>query len=338
MSIKNFQKLIKETVEYILKNLENNYILIGENTSGKSEVLFSIMKTMKKNNKINKIYFIDSVNRSFHLDAISSFQKEKKEYDYREICAMRLEERTFNKMDSFGPARIESIYWMYEDKLKALVEDFLGFQIDIKINAQENTLINIPARLEIIKDDYVFAEDNENLNMPNGMQAVFRVFLELLFLEDAVNRSTDMDGKNIVCIEELDLYLSEKYSAEIFNFIRKAFPDLIFIVSTHSRVLTMAAEETSVIAIKGMEKWIVNSGENYELDVEELFADIFYTEETLMHTNDDQIDRKLRVLLNNKINGDWCEIDSKILDEIGKKELKPHQVFLIEEIVRWNYE
>ena len=116
MSTKNFRKLIKGTVEYVLKNLENNYILIGENTSGKSELLFSIMRRMIENSKIDQIYFIDSVNRSFHLDAISSFQKEKKEYDYREICAMRLEERTFNKMDSFGPARIESIYWMYEDK------------------------------------------------------------------------------------------------------------------------------------------------------------------------------------------------------------------------------
>mgnify|MGYP003293400508 FL=1 len=39
MSTKNFRKLIKGTVEYVLKNLENNYILIGENTSGKSELL-----------------------------------------------------------------------------------------------------------------------------------------------------------------------------------------------------------------------------------------------------------------------------------------------------------
>lgn len=80
----------------------------------------------------------------------------------------------------------------------------------------------------------------------------------------------------------------------------------------------------------------MNSGENYELDVEELFADIFYTEETLMHTNDDRIDRKLRVLLNNKITGDWCEMDSKMLKEIHKEELKPHQVFLREEIERWD--
>ena len=337
MSTKNFRKLIKGTVEYVLKNLENNYILIGENTSGKSELLFSIMRRMIENSKIDQIYFIDSVNRSFHLDAISSFQKEKKEYDYREICAMRLEERTFNKMDSFGPARIESIYWMYEDKLKALVEDFFGLQIDIKISEQENT-INIPARLEIIKGDYVFTEDHENLNMPNGMQAVFRIFLELLFLKDNVNKITDTDEKNIVCIEELDLYLSEKYSAEIFNFIRKAFPNFVFIVSTHSRALTVTAKETNVIAIKGTEKWIVNSGENYELDVEELFADIFYTEETLMHTNDDRIDRKLRVLLNNKITGDWCEMDSKMFKEINTEELKPHQVFLREEIERWDCE
>lgn len=174
--------------------------------------------------------------------------------------------------------------------------------------------------------------------MPNGMQAVFRIFLELLFLKDNVNKITDTDEKNIVCIEELDLYLSEKYSAEIFNFIRKAFPNFVFIVSTHSRALTVTAKETNVIAIKGTEKWIVNSGENYELDVEELFADIFYTEETLMHTNDDRIDRKLRVLLNNKITGDWCEMDSKMFKEINTEELKPHQVFLREEIERWDCE
>lgn len=112
----------------------------------------------------------------------------------------------------------------------------------------------------------------------------------------------------------------------------------MFIVSTHSRALTVTAKETNVIAIKGTEKWIVNSGENYELDVEELFADIFYTEETLMHTNDDRIDRKLRVLLNNKITGDWCEMDSKMFKEINTEELKPHQVFLREEIERWDCE
>ena len=60
MSTKNFRKLIKGTVEYVLKNLENNYILIGENTSGKSELLFSIMRRMIENSKIDQIYFIDS--------------------------------------------------------------------------------------------------------------------------------------------------------------------------------------------------------------------------------------------------------------------------------------
>ena len=57
MSTKNFRKLIKGTVEYVLKNLENNYILIGENTSGKSELLFSIMRRMIENSKIDQIYF-----------------------------------------------------------------------------------------------------------------------------------------------------------------------------------------------------------------------------------------------------------------------------------------
>ena len=44
------------------------------------------------------------------------------------------------------------------------------------------------------------------------------------------------------------------------------------------------------------------------------------------------------ILLNNKITGDWCEMDSKMFKEINTEELKPHQVFLREEIERWDCE
>lgn len=333
MSMKNFQKLIKETAEYVLENLDN-YILIGENISGKSELLYTIMNKCKQ----NPFYFIDSVNRSFHLNEISNYAKEKKEYDYREIIVMRMQDQTFNKNDSFGSAKIESIYWMYEDRLKILVSEFLGLQVNIVINDNKNSPVIIPARLEIEKGRNFEEQDNEKLNMSNGMQAVFRLFLELLFWEDNVKKNIAVDDKCIVFIEELDLYLSENYAAKIFNYIRKKFPQFDFIISTHSRVLTVTAEETNVIAIKEMEKWIINGGESYELDVEELFANIFFTEEALMHTNDNKIDRMLRILLNNRINGAWSQLDKQMLDKINQKDLKPHQHFVISEIEDWSYD
>ena len=43
MSTKGFRRLINEVTKYILENSDRNYILIGENTSGISELLSSAM-------------------------------------------------------------------------------------------------------------------------------------------------------------------------------------------------------------------------------------------------------------------------------------------------------
>lgn len=334
MSTNSFRSLIKETVDYISCNMDCNYILIGENTSGKSELLSCIMGKIK-NTGDPLFYFIDSVNRSFHLNEIG-YSKEEKEFDHFEVCRQRTG-NLFNKLDSFGVGKIESIYWMHEEVLKDLIFDFLGLNIDIKVNNQEGSPVPIPAKIEIIRDGISFSEEGEcDLNIPNGMQAVIRLFLELLFFKSKVQNDV-LHSKAVVFIEELDLYLSENYSSKIFNFLVRRFPEFLFIVSTHSRDLTISAENATVIAIKGSEKRIVNSGENYQLDVEELFADIFHTKETSMHTNDDSTDRKIRILLNKKIGNSWSEEDQQTFNELMEEKLFPHQIFLMEEIKRWKY-
>lgn len=166
------------------------------------------------------------------------------------------------------------------------------------------------------------------------MQAVLRIFLELLFFKSNLH-TDEQQKKAIIFIEELDLYLSENYSSRIFNFLEKKFPEFRFVISTHSRELTLSAETATVIAIKGTNKKIVNNGENYQLDVDELFADIFHTEEIYMHSNEDELDRKLRILLNRKISESWEDRDQKIFEEMLEAKLLPHQKFLMDEIERW---
>ena len=335
MSIKSFQKLIKEIVEYVLANGDNDYIVIGENTSGKSALLSCLMERVKKIGQ-NKFYFIDSVNRSFHLNNIGD-SKEVQEFEYEEICNRRLEKNIFNKIDSFGTGGIESIYWIHEKKLKELIFDFFEIKIDISVNLQDDIPVVMPAKLEIEKNGRSFSEEGYDLSIPNGMQAVIRLFLELLFFRSQLHNE-DSHQKPIVFIEELDLYLSENYSAQIFEFLKEKFPEFLFIISTHSRDLAISAVNTTVIAIKDLEMIIVNIGENYQLDVEELFADIFHTTEMKLRTNDDETDRKIRVLLNKKLNNNWYEADQNMYDQISKQKLLPHQIYLMDEIKRWKYE
>lgn len=71
------------------------------------------------------------------------------------------------------------------------------------------------------------------------------------------------------------------------------------------------------------------------MDVDELFADIFHTEEIYMHSNEDELDRKLRILLNRKISESWEDRDQKIFEEMLEAKLLPHQKFLMDEIERW---
>ena len=331
--MRKFQKLIADVGEFILKDYETNFIIIGENTSGKSE---AILKTIEECLKMDSsdIYFIDSVNRSFHLELVGD-SSERKQYNYNEIRKMRMGKQVFNKRDTYGTGNIESIYWMHEKRLKEMILDFFGLVIDVKSAMETDTPIAIPPKIEIIKAGKSFSEEGAlNLNIPNGMQAGMRIFLELLFFESSIKENLE-EKKQIVFIEELDSFLSENYSSRIFNFINEQFSNFKFIVTTHSRDLVLHAENVTVIGIKDEEFEIVESGDNYMLDAQELFAEIFHKEQVDFFTNDDKVDRQLRILLNRKINGSWDMNDNEELLKLKNNNLLPHHKFLVDEIEDW---
>lgn len=329
MSTKKYQKLVERISDIILSETKEDYLLIGENTSGKSSLLLHVMNKCRD----RKFYFIDSVNRSFQLELVGD-SSEIKSFDYQEIVTRRLEKTIFNKRDSYGVSNIESIYWMNEKRLIEIVSDFFSVKIKIEGSNKKNSPITIPPKFEIIKSGVSFSEEgNHELTIPNGMQAVLRIILELLFFESSMDGN--LKEKSIVFIEELDLYLSENYSAKIFNFIRRIFPEFLFVVTTHARGMVIEAEKSNVIAVKENDYEIVRSSENYKLDVEELFINLFHAEEFMLSTNDDEVDKQIRFLLNQRINGNWCTSDEETMNELSLKNLLPHQKFLIDEVKGW---
>lgn len=79
------------------KKLRNeDSIIIGDNSSGKSQLLKQIISQMEKK---EGIYFIDAVNRSFDIKDVT---REKKKPEYKKtILNTRLQENYFNLTDSF---------------------------------------------------------------------------------------------------------------------------------------------------------------------------------------------------------------------------------------------
>ena len=111
MKIKN--KIINENLKY------NNSIIIGDNSSGKSELLKMYLNESKA-----ECYFIDSVNRTFDYEKVTKKNIENEEYKH--IVNYRLNENIFNLKDSFnidktGMGFIEDIYFNFEDEIKEMI-------------------------------------------------------------------------------------------------------------------------------------------------------------------------------------------------------------------------
>ena len=124
MYINSYQTMLTEIKNKILnKELKHrNTIIVGDNSSGKSEILRQILI-----NQQNGYYFIDSVNRSFNYEKVS--KSEDLFETYKSVVKYRLSENNFNLVDTFdlhgtGLDVIEKIYFNYNEELKAMLKSF----------------------------------------------------------------------------------------------------------------------------------------------------------------------------------------------------------------------
>ena len=61
-----------------------------------------------------------------------------------------------------------------------------------------------------------------------------------------------------------------------------------------------------------------------------------FFEDRIQHkSNDDELDKSLRNLLNMKIADLWNEAAEKELEEIEKKTMKPHHKLIVKQIKEW---
>lgn len=300
-------KIIKEELRY------EDTILIGDNSSGKSELLRKLVCELRR---FQKVYFIDAVNRNFSVQAVS--RTEKIPVYTEHIINTRLDEEHFNIKDSFNcygtnTERIEILYNLFETEIQEMFEKLTGKTFELLLNDSMG--------------EVGFKEGKGLLS--SGYQAMVRLLLEVLYYRKVIEKDSK---KSWVIIDELDEFLSPRYSGKILGFLKKEFPEFRFVVSTHSCDLITNARNANliVLTLNDFEVWDVNDYESNS-SVQNIFDRVFNIEGS---TKDNNFSI-LRNLLSKKLNGAWSEIEEKQFAAIDMGALSASQALIHKQIREW---
>lgn len=346
--MKNYAESVREIQKKITQKLDkgNNIILIGDNSSGKSDILKLIVGDYLDCGE--QVYYIDAVNRKFDITKVtfnkisnksgSIEQKDlwtegvadfcKKEF-VQKVINIRLDQEHFNIQDSFALRCAEQLYRSAEKKVERMCKEFMN--IDFKIIRGFTTDLGIGNTIVIVNDNEVL--------LSNGYQALVRIFTELLYVQEYV-RKNEID-KMVVIIDEIDKYLSPFYTAKIFPYLEEQFPQFVWCLTTHSKDLLKYASNYMLCPLEqeadGNVKYeFITSGSDLgEKQIERIFSDLFFEEERVKTSSNSDIDNQLRRYLNLKLSDSWDESCEQEFNEISYEELEQHQKLLYRQIKEW---
>ena len=303
------ENLLEEKMSYL------NSVIVGDNSSGKSLLLKKFIEEVRKS---NRVYFIDAVNRNFDVKKISKLEN-KPEYKST-IIETRMREEYFNLKDSFNcfgtsTERVEMIYRLYEDEVQKLFH---------KLTTD---------RFDLIEGDVLGEVDFGNGKglLSSGYQALIRILLELLYYKDVVIEKEKVENAWIV-IDELDEFLSPKYSARIMEFLKAEFPWAKWVVTTHSCDLVANTFNSNLVILDNGLYEILDINDYASVSEVQLVFDRLFEKENLP---ENEIENTLRRLFNNKINNVWGTNEETSLEKIQKEQLSASQKLILRQIQKW---
>ncbi|EHI98974.1 AAA ATPase [Clostridium sp. DL-VIII] len=308
-----YASLLNKVIKIMEDSGNKNWIIIGDNSIGKSEVLRGYVTKNKE------AYYIDSVNRGFDIRKVILQDIESFSITSRQIIDTRIKDEFYNLTDSFGGNdHIERLYPLYKDKLKSLFKNYLDVDFSIEREGYEEGYGEGPLICKI---------DNIKAELSSGYQALARIFSELIFYKDIIKE------KGIIVIDEIDEFLSPKNSANILNFLISEFPGNNFIVSTHSGDLIANTNAASIIALEKENFSILDSNDFTTLtEVNTLFHKLFNNQE---REKDHLVDDKLQRLFDLKIIGKWTEEEEIEFSNIDFNNLTSVQKLIHKQIEEW---
>ncbi|WP_170096480.1 AAA family ATPase [Photobacterium angustum] len=128
--------------------------------------------------------------------------------------------------------KIDHWFAEFEEDLRQLLEDNTA-----KLNFNSDTL-----KFTIFQDskpEYTFQ------SLSSGYKAIFDIYADLLMRTEYFD-ITPKELTGIVFIDEIDAHLHVSLQRLIFPFFTKSFPNIQFIVTTHSPFVLMSAQDTII--------------------------------------------------------------------------------------------
>ncbi|MEL3922901.1 ATP-binding protein [Aeromonas enteropelogenes] len=249
-SVKNPSIEIKNIEEFVLKHQEFKSILItfeamrrSDITKPSSVISIDKLRSQDKEPVRNRVKSSSSMLEEFLVSNIANqaFSESKKINNDPEE-AMRIE-RWFDKLEA-------DLQDLFEDnKLKLVFKsDTLSFEIH-----------------QPHKDPYTFQ------SLSSGFSSIMAVYADLITKVSL--RSIDPDElTGIVLIDEIDAHLHVSLQKKILAFLKRAFPRVQFIVSTHSPFVVSSVDDAVIYDLSRLEQVDDLSMYSYEAVLEGLFG------------------------------------------------------------------
>lgn len=194
--------------------------------------------------------------------------------EYQDIQGMTRERNIVDKRNEYRMNSINSIDGGYLPNVKQwMINRYFEIEKDwaIKFKENWNWILNNLKYVSPFGDDFSFIEIRQDLEpifkindqecyleeLSAGFQAVLSLILGIVEWIETVNeenRISIKDAIGTVVIDELDVHLHPEWQLIIRNTLDKIFPNLQFILTTHSPHLIASANKGELIKLPSSEK------------------------------------------------------------------------------------
>jgi len=266
-----------ESIE--LDNLSNEVYLLGENGVGKTILLQSILLSTKYNfiqHLTNKKYtgvILENIAKNPDFKFVTTdnenneFTSEKQDNLYlKNIFAYGVyrystikEEDSYEFLTLFTNeySLINPVKWLielYNRELEEKTKDKNLIDPHISLEKAKELLIDLlEKKIEIIitYNNAQFKESGTELAfeyLSDGYKSVMTWVIDMIarLSQNQPNIDKIEDFRGVILIDELDLFLHPQWGYNIVGKLRKWFPKIQFIISTHSPILTLGASKDAV--------------------------------------------------------------------------------------------
>lgn len=344
INIKNFFSIKDLSVENISDKKE--IYILGENGDGKTLFLQAIAVALKGSQRDGQEIFRKIKNEyNLSIEDTNKNIYNGLEIEYKNLfayganrnnnCQMLEDESGFltlfdNKLDLKNPLK-----WLQKIDYK----ENRGDETLLSVNDAKNllkVLLNSDVEIDISPDNVVFKEKGSIVSFEQlsaGYKGVITILADLL-VRLSENQPYVKDIKNfkgIVLIDEVELHLHPKWKYDFVKKIRSVFPNIQFIMTTHSPTVLLGASKEAVfykIYKEGGEVHISNQILNEGYTNNTLLSSPLFDMDTVKSrhydldkkslSNDDMAFEKIHEVISEKIkNESDIEKDeiSKLIDE-----------------------